>query len=301
MIEYDGGVRAVVGGRGDEDEAEAGADLLHQPDAVLELEAEGREVLDEGRAVDQLDGGAHALRPRHRLDDEVEVVLPEPRRRPARLRPPPPRRVEAEHREERPLERRLEGLRHRVHAEREAVDPVAHRHVLRPAARGSRRRRACGRRGPAGSRARCRGCSAASRRRSASPPPFVSLSRVTPCERSAASTSSRPTKRRVTRISPSFLPVSRCSTSASSSCGVVIFFIRMRMSPSRSWLLLRVCSSSTSCGGACRQNCCLYSALASQKQCRQNGHSFVGFLGSSEHQTAPTASNSPRQFQQVTR
>ena len=47
------------------------------------------------------------------------------------------------------------------------------------------------------------------------------------------------------------------------------------------------------------QNSCLYSALASQKQRRQNGHSFVGFFGSSEHQTAPTASNSPRQFQHV--
>ena len=43
-----------------------------------------------------------------------------------------------------------------------------------------------------------------------------------------------------------------------------------------------------------------YSALASQKQCRQKGQSLVGFFGSSEHQTAPRASNSPRQFQQVT-
>jgi len=40
--------------------------------------------------------------------------------------------VEAEHREERPLQPRLEGLRERVHAEGEAVDPVSHRHVLRP-------------------------------------------------------------------------------------------------------------------------------------------------------------------------
>ncbi len=109
---------------------EAGADLLHQPDPVLELEAEGREVLDEGRAVDQLDGGAHPLRPRHRLHDEVEVVLAQPGRGAARLRPPAPRRVEAEHREEGPLERRLEGLRDGVHAEGEAVDPVADRHLV---------------------------------------------------------------------------------------------------------------------------------------------------------------------------
>ena len=131
MIEYARGARPVVGRGRDQDEAEAGADLLHQADAVLELEAEGREVLDEGRAVHQLDGGADALGPRHRLDDEVEIVLSQPGRRPARLRPPPPRRVEAEHREQRPLQRRLEGLRDRVHAEGEAVDPVAHRHVLR--------------------------------------------------------------------------------------------------------------------------------------------------------------------------
>ena len=112
--------------------------------------------------------------------------------------------------------------------------------------------------------------------------------------------SSRVTKQRAIRISPSRWPVSRCSTSASSSCGVVIFFIRIRTSPSRSWLLPSVWSSSTSWGGAFLQNSCLYSALASQKQRRQNGHSLVGFFGSSEHQTAPVASNSPRQFQHVT-
>src|SRR5262245_18778237 len=73
------------------------------------------------------------------------------------------------------------------------------------------------------------------------------------------------------------------------------------MSPSRSRLLLRVCSSSRRRGGACRQNSCLYFSLAAQKQRKQNGHSLVGLLGSSEHQTAPRASNSPRQFQHLVR
>jgi hypothetical protein len=45
----------------------------------------------------------------------------------------------------------------------------------------------------------------------------------------------------------------------------------------------------------------LYFSEASQKQRKQNGQSFVGFLGSCEHQTAFRASNSPRQFQQVVR
>jgi len=83
--------------------------------------------------------------------------------------------------------------------------------------------------------------------------------------------------------------------------GVVSFFIRMRMSPSRSLLRLRVWISSWRRCGACFQNSCLYFSLASQKQRKQNGHSFVGFLGSSEHQTAFKASNSPRQFQHVVR
>jgi hypothetical protein len=58
-------------------------------------------------------------------------------------------------------------------------------------------------------------------------------------------------------------------------------------------------SSSWSRGGALFQNSCLYRSLASQKHRKQNGQSLVGFLGSSEHQTAVRASNSPRQFQQV--
>ena len=82
---------------------------------------------------------------------------------------------------------------------------------------------------------------------------------------------------------------------------MVIFFIRIRMSPRRSLLRARVCSSSTRRGGAWVQNSCLYLGLASQKQRKQNGQSLVGFLGSSEHQTAVMASNSPRQFQQPTR
>ena len=35
--------------------------LLHEPDAVLELQAQGGEVLEERGAVDELDGGAHAV------------------------------------------------------------------------------------------------------------------------------------------------------------------------------------------------------------------------------------------------
>ena len=82
---------------------------------------------------------------------------------------------------------------------------------------------------------------------------------------------------------------------------MVIFFMRISTSPSRSLLLLRVASSSCRRCGARRQNSCLYLSLASQKQRKQNGQSLVGFLGSSEHQTALKASNSPRQFQQVVR
>ena len=169
-------------------------------------------------------------------------------------------RVEAEHREERLLERRprtTSGPGPRGTRSRRCGSAPRRG---RPAARGSRRRRACARRGRAGSRGRCRGCSAASRRPPVSPA-RVSLSRLTPWLRRAAldvlaadERRGRPGSRRAC------CPVSRCSTSASSSCGVVIFFIRIRMSPRRSWLRLSVCSSSTSVAGACRQNCCLYSA-----------------------------------------
>ena len=78
---------------------------------------------------------------------------------------------------------------------------------------------------------------------------MVSVSGLTPWVRSATATSSAFTKPRSTRISPRRLPVFFCSTSASRSCGVVIFFMRMRTSPSRSLLLWSVASSSCSrCG-----------------------------------------------------
>ena len=128
---------------------------------------------------------------------------------------------------------------------------------------------------------------------------MVSVSGLTPCVRSASATSSAFTNPRSTRISPRRLPVFFCSTSASSSCGVVSFFVRMRTSPRRSLLFCRVASSSCIFWGALLQNSCLYFSLAAQKQRKQNGHSFVGFFGSSEHQTAFRASNSPRQFQHV--
>ena len=104
---------------------------------------------------------------------------------------PAPRRVQAEHREQGPLERRLEGLRDRVHAEGEAVDPVADRDLL-----GLRLEADVG-----GALAGAEGEEVVEdtvraallpvdrlprRRRS-----WCRSRRVTPCERSAASTSSR--------------------------------------------------------------------------------------------------------------
>jgi hypothetical protein len=43
----------------------------------------------------------------------------------------------------------------------------------------------------------------------------------------------------------------------------------------------------------------LYLSLAWQKQRWQDGQSLLGSRGSWEHHAAATASNSPRQFQQV--
>src|SRR5262245_29164009 len=131
--------------------------------------------------------------------------------------------------------------------------------------------------------------------------PIVSVRGFTPWLFRACWMSSFLTSLRPSSTSPSFLPVSRCSTSASSSWGVVSFFIRIRMSPRRSLLRDSTWISSTSFDGAVFQNSCLYFSLASQKHRKQNGQSFVGFLGSHEHQTALRASNSPRQFQQRVR
>ena len=128
----------------------------------------------------------------------------------------------------------------------------------------------------------------------------VSVRGFTPWLARAARMSSGATSPRSTRISPSFLSPSFCAISTSRSWGVVSFFIRIRMSPSRSLLRARVSSSSTRWAGAWVQKSCLYLGLASQKQRKQKGQTLEGFLASSEHQTARRASNSPRQFQQLT-
>ncbi len=75
--------------------------------------------------------------------------------------------------------------------------------------------------------------------------------------------------------------------------------IWMRISPSRSRFRLRISSSSSRGAGARLQNSCLYLSLAWQKQRWQDGQSLLGSRGSWEHHAAATASNSPRQFQQV--
>ena len=241
-----------------------------------------------------------ALGPRHRLDDEVEVVLPEPGRRPARLRPPPPRRVEAEHREERPLQRRLEGLRDRVHAEGEAVDPVAHRHVLRLRLEAH----------VGGALAGAEG------QQVVEDAVGVALLPVDRGRLAAALGVGEPVDALRAQRRVHVLPAHEAPGDqdlAELPPRVPLLDERLEQLRGRDLLhpdedvaqavlaLAEGLQLLDERRGACRQNSCLYSALASQKQWRQNGHSFVGFLGSSEHQTAPSASNSPRQFQQVTR
>ena len=70
------------------------------------------------------------------------------------------------------------------------------------------------------------------------------MSGLVPCVFRPPSRPRRVTTPRSTRISPSRWPVAFCSSSASRSWSVVIFFIRMRMSPRRSRLRARVSSSS---------------------------------------------------------
>ena len=186
--------------------------------------------------------------PGHRLDHEVVVVLA---RAGAVVRPDcgraAPRRVERRTSRTAPARATSSNeLRDRVDAEREAVDPVAHRDLVRlgreahvgGALAGAEHQQVVedavgvallpvGRRPP--------------RRRPRVGEPVDALRaqrRVHVLARHEAR--GRSGSRRAC------WPVSRCSTSASSSCGVVIFFIRISMSPRRSWLLPSVCSSSTS-------------------------------------------------------
>ena len=65
------------GGGAQEHEAEARAQLLHQTHPVLDLQPQGGEVLQEGLAVHELDGGARAVGGGQGLHHEVVVGLAE--------------------------------------------------------------------------------------------------------------------------------------------------------------------------------------------------------------------------------
>ena len=116
----------MVDGSGEEHHAEGGAQLLHQAHPVLQLEAERREVLDEGGAVDELDRRADAVRGGQGLDDHVVVALADMRGDQVLLGLGLPRRVEMEGLEDLLGHARLELLGDRVEAEGEAVDPILH-------------------------------------------------------------------------------------------------------------------------------------------------------------------------------
>ena len=73
MIEYGGGPAPLKTGAVTSMRPKDAAQLLEQAHAVLELEAERREVLDEGGAVDELDRGARPVGRGKRLRHEIVV------------------------------------------------------------------------------------------------------------------------------------------------------------------------------------------------------------------------------------
>ena len=82
-----GAVAPFEHGGGHEHEAEALAQRPHQAEPVVQGEAQGGEVLDEARAVDEPDGDARAVRGGQRLGHEVELPVGQLLRRAPALGP----------------------------------------------------------------------------------------------------------------------------------------------------------------------------------------------------------------------
>ena len=224
--------------------------LPEQADAVLQLHAEAGQVLQERRAVDELDGGADAEGGGQGLRDQLVLDAVQGGRGAAGQGPAASARVEPEEVEELARDRVLEAAWGWGRRERRSRRSGSGRRSRPPWARCARRTRPCARPGRGRTGGSCRARPAPTpgwtRRRC----PRVSVSGLVPCVFRAAATSSRVTSPLSTRTSPSCWPVAFCSSSASRSWLVVIFFIRMRMSPRRSRLRARVSSSSLRRAGA---------------------------------------------------
>jgi hypothetical protein len=104
--------------------------LFQQPHPVLDIQADGCQVLEEGATVDQLDGGAHSLGGGERLGHQVVLDVAQPAGDAGSLRFGGAPGIQAEGEEQLLGQGRLVRLGDGVDSEEEAVDAVLHRDLV---------------------------------------------------------------------------------------------------------------------------------------------------------------------------